>query len=137
MITLSQYVGKWDSSPDWTDGRKENAIKLLDAVNKMMDCLSAYGIEFPVNSSTNSQVSGQTLGGFRPQNCTIGAPKSSHKEGLAVDIHDPINAIDNWLLQNQDKLDEFGIYIEAPTSTISWSHWSIKPPRSGRHVFQP
>ena len=137
MIYLSQYVGKWSTSEDWNTERQDNANKLLDAANKLMDCMSAYGIDFLINPTTNSNVSGQTLGGFRPQSCTIGAPLSNHKEGLAIDIHDPINAIDNWLLQNQDKLEQFGIYIEAPTSTIGWSHWSIKPPKSGRHVFQP
>ena len=137
MIYLSQYVDKWSISIDWTPERQNNANKLLDAANALVDCMSAYGIDFPVNPATNSNISGQTLGGFRPQSCKIGAPKSNHKEGLALDIYDPANTIDDWLMQNQDKLVEFGIYIEAPTATLGWSHWSIKPPKSGKHVFQP
>lgn len=137
MITLAQYVGVYDKSPDWNVERQANAVKLLVSVNNFMHYLGNQGIDFPVNPATNSQVSGQTLGGFRPQNCTQGAPKSSHKEGLAVDVYDPINAIDNYIMQNQDKLVEYGIYIEAPSSTRSWSHWSIKAPGSGRHVFNP
>lgn len=137
MITLSQYVGGHSKSNDWNEERKANAAKLLLAVNAFMKHIESMGVEFPINQYTKSQISGQTLGGFRPQATKIGAPKSAHKLGLAVDIYDPINAIDNWLLQNQDKLIEYGIYIEAPPSTIKWSHWSIKPPGSKKHVFTP
>ena len=52
MIYLSQYVGKWSTSEDWNTERQDNANKLLDAANKLMDCMSAYGIDFLINPTT-------------------------------------------------------------------------------------
>jgi hypothetical protein len=137
MITVEQYVGRWASSPDWTPARMINAGKLLIAVNAIMAEMALAGVAFKENPATGSQVSGQTYGGFRPQNCPQGAPRSSHKEALACDIYDPAGDIDAHLLKHPDLLIKYGIYIEDPAATVHWSHWSIKPPRSGKHIFTP
>lgn len=137
MITLEQYVGPHAKSPDWTPERQANAQKLLLTCANLEAEMVSAGVKFPDNAATKSGVSGQTFGGFRPQDCPQGAPHSSHKEGLAVDRYDPLNEIDAWLLDNQDALERHGIYIEHPDSTKHWSHWSIKPPGSGHHVFYP
>ena len=92
---------------------------------------------YKINPKTKSQISGETLGGFRPQSSKVGAPKSSHKEGLAVDLYDPDGAIDSWCMVNFEKMAECGIYIEHPSKTIGWSHWTIKRPGSGNRVFFP
>jgi hypothetical protein len=97
----------------------------------------ADGVVFPTNPATKTQVAGETYGGFRPQDCPQGAPHSAHKEGLAVDRYDPSGAIDSWLLKNQYALGSCGVYIEHPSTTKGWSHWSIRPPASGHHVFYP
>ena len=138
MITYEEYVGKWAHSADLTDVRVSNITdNLLPVVNAMYEHLVSFGVKFRINPSTGSKISGQTYGGFRPQNCPQGAPHSSHKEGLAVDIYDPENEIDNWLMDNQEVLKDFGVYIEHPDKTNHWSHWSVKPPGSGKHVFYP
>ena len=137
MITLEQYVSPHKDSSDWTPERRFNAGQLLVACSELQKEAEADGVKFPINSTTGSQISGQTLGGFRPQDCKIGATKSSHKEGLAVDIYDPYGAIDSWCMVNQDKLANHGIYIEHPTKTIGWSHWTIKAPGSKNRVFFP
>lgn len=137
MITLEQYVGPHADSPDWTPERQANATKLLVRCGELEAEMVAAGVYFPDNPTTGSGVSGQTFGGFRPQNCTQGAPHSSHKEGLAVDRYDPHGDIDNWLMAHQDALTCYGIFIEHPDSTHGWSHWSIKAPGSGNHVFLP
>lgn len=137
MITISQYVGSWIKSKDWTPVRQANAEKLLIAVNALMAEMEAAGVIFQTNPSTRTQVSGTLFGGFRPQSCVQGAKFSSHKEGLAVDIYDPTGAIDAWLLKRQDALVAHGIYIESPDATEHWSHWSIKKPLSGKHIFTP
>lgn len=138
MITYEQYVGEWSTSPDLTPERIKN-IKdnLLPKVEALFVHLVLAGVDFKTNPATKSQVSGQTYGGFRPQDCSQGAPKSSHKEGLAVDIYDTLNQIDNYLLAHPELLEEFGIYIEAPNSTPHWSHWSVRAPLSKRHIFNP
>lgn len=159
MITIEQYVGPWADSPDWTVQRQANARRLLAACINLESLLSANGVSFPdhphggtglhnARYDARDGVSGQTYGGFRPQDCTQGAPHSSHKEGLAVDRYDPGNLIDDWLMNDyqenvdagtpeQSALVQCGIYIEHPDSTDGWSHWTIRAPGSGRRIFYP
>ncbi len=137
MITIEQYVGPHADSPDWTPERQANAEALLQACAALEERMQDDGVSFPINPHTGSGVSGQTFGGFRPQDCPQGAPDSSHKEGQAVDRFDPHGEIDVWLMAHQEVLEEFGIYIEHPSATTGWSHWSIRAPRSGKHVFYP
>ena len=137
MITLEDYVGPHSASADWNAARRANGAKLITAVAIMESYMAQDGVIFPINPATGTSVSGQRYGGFRPQSCTIGAPNSAHKDGLAVDVSDPINEIDRWLMANQDKLVLCGVYIEHPDSTIGWAHISLRRPKSGRHVFFP
>ena len=137
MITLAQYVGPHSKSPDWDTTCQANAAQLLVACSKLEEYARADGVEFPDNPNTGSGVSGLTFGGFRPQDCPQGAPLSSHKKGLAVDRYDPRNKIDDWCMKNLAKLEECGIYIEHPSKTPGWSHWTIKRPGSGNRVFYP
>ncbi len=137
MITLTQYVGPHRDSKDWTPAREQNATKLLAACVALEVEAIADGIEFPDNPATGSGVSGKAFGGFRPQDCPQGAPNSSHKEGLAVDRYDPKGHIDAWCMLNKDRMAAHGIYIEHPSATNGWSHWTIKAPGSGNRVFYP
>ena len=137
MITLTEYIGPHFDSCDWTEERQDNANRLLNACADLQTAMQDAGVKFPTNPSTGSGISGLTFGGFRPQTCTQGAFASSHKLGLAVDRYDPVGAIDDFLLKHPDWLETFGIYIEHPSATVGWSHWSIKPPGSGRHIFLP
>jgi hypothetical protein len=124
-------------NPDFNDTRRANAAKLLETVNALMAELETAGVRFQVNEATGSQVSGMAFGGFRPQSCAQGAIHSAHKEALAVDIFDPAGDIDNYLVKNPDLLVKHGVYIEEPSATVHWSHWSIKAPLSGKHIFTP
>ena len=135
MISLGEYFGKWLNQAG--DASIERAGRLCEAVNRLIEMAEADGVAFPINPATGSQVSGKEFGGFRPQSCTIGAPNSKHKLGAAVDLFDPLNAIDAWCMANLDKLAECGIYLEHPDATPHWSHWAIMPPVSGNRVFRP
>jgi len=137
MITLNQYVGPHRESPDWTPTCEQNATKLLAASAALEAEMADDGVEFPDNPATGSGVSGQTFGGFRPQDCTQGAPNSSHKKGQAVDRYDPKDEIDAWLMAHQDRLVFHGLYIEHPSATPGWSHWTTRAPGSGNRVFYP
>jgi hypothetical protein len=137
MITLEQYVGVHARSPDWTTKRQANARMLVLTVNAMISVAENDGVDFPINPKTGSQISGNTFGGFRPQSCSQGAPNSNHKEGLGVDLYDPDNEIDAWMLANEAVLEKLGIWIESPTATPSWAHLQTVPPRSGRRVYMP
>ncbi len=137
MITVSQYFGKWSDCDDVTEERRQNAILLLHACAAVEYFAIRDGIEFLDNPHTGSNVSGQTYGGFRPQNCQQGAPRSSHREALAVDRYDPEDKIDQWCMKNIQVLTDCGIYIEHPSATPGWSHWTIRAPKSGNRVFYP
>lgn len=137
MITLTQYVGPHHNSPDWTPAREQAATKLLEACCALEAEMARGGVTFPDNPATRNGVSGQTFGGFRPQNCPQGAANSSHKEGAAVDRYDPHGEIDAWCLAHQDRLAVHGIFIEHPSATVGWSHWTTRAPHSGNRVFYP
>jgi len=137
MSTIREYVGSHRVSADWTPERKANAVRLLAAENALQKRMEYDGVTFHVNPRTKSTISGTFFGGFRPQDCPIGASRSAHKEAFAIDKYDPYDEIDDWLLDHEDVLEEFGIYIEHPSATHGWSHWSIKAPASGHHVFYP
>jgi hypothetical protein len=136
-MTVEQYFGPWIKHPDATPKRKDNAARLMLAVARLEAHAVADGVVFRINPKTGSGVSGKQYGGFRPQDCPEGAPGSSHKDALAVDRYDPIGEIDAWCLRNLDVLELCGIYIEHPSETCGWSHWTIRAPKSGRRVFFP
>jgi len=135
MITTTQYFGKWGS--DATPTILKAADNLLSKVNALIAHMVACGIEFKANPATNSLVSGHNYGGFRPQDCPEGAPKSAHKVGMAVDLYDPNGKIDAWLLANEKLLDHFGLWFEHPDDTKGWSHFSTRKPKSGKIFFHP
>lgn len=138
MLTYADYVGKWAACPDLTGNIEVNArFKLIPAVNKLLEKIKAAGIELQVNPGTGTIVSGQQYGGFRPQECTIGAPQSNHKRGLAVDIYDPTGEIDAWCMENRPALVECGIWLEHPDATVGWCHMQAVPPKSRNRVFKP
>jgi hypothetical protein len=136
MIDLESYFGPWIAIAP--EAHIENALRLLERVIRLQSVMAGAGVIFRINPKTGTYISGSTLGGYRPQDCgAVGSPKSAHKQGLAVDLYDPINEVDLYLYNHQDLLDRYDIYIEHPDSTPGWSHWSIRPPASGRRVFYP
>ena len=137
MITITQYVGKWADSDDWTEDTIAAATENLKRVNALLDNYAADGNELKINPATGSNVSGQTYGGFRPQSCTQGAPKSAHKTGEAVDNYDPNDDLDDYIDDNPDVLVTYNLYREASDSTPHWCHLSIRKPGSGARTFNP
>lgn len=135
MITLADYLGKWQYSADVNDVVVGNAQNLLAKVNTLLDRYETEGNVLHNNPATGTLVSGDEFGGFRPQECPIGAPKSAHKQGRAVDIYDPRGSLDDWL--NDTLLAIYGLYREAPDSTRGWCHLTDRAPGSGRRTFNP
>jgi hypothetical protein len=134
-MNTAQYFSKWLKHKDATQERVNNAENLCAAVNRLIEHMEAAGVHFPINPATSTIVSGQTFGGFRPQNCPQGAPNSAHKRGMAVDLYDPDGAIDTWLLKHEKELTQFGLWFEHPDHTVGWSHWGTRPPKSGNRFF--
>lgn len=135
MITLEELFGPWFQHPDATLERRGNADRLLKKVNRLLESAELFGIIPPVNQKTGSQISGDTLGGFRPQDAAQGSPGSSHKQGRGVDIYDPQNVLDDWL--DDEILEEHGLYREHADSTPRWCHLTDRAPASGKRTFNP
>lgn len=137
MITLEQYAGVWIKHVDFNGACQEAAKLLLDRVNRLLAEYVASGHELEINPKSKTNVSGEIYGGFRPQDCPIGAPYSSHKLGMAVDVYDPFNSIDIWLDTHPEILVKYDLYREHPSATRNWCHLSTKPPKSGKRTFLP
>ena len=140
MISIKGYFGKYEGHADITPARYANAQRLVAKANTLMAAMMADGVEFPDNPATKCQIAGSGNGGFRPQDCAIGAPGSAHKMGLAVDIFDKDGKIDQWLndaVGAREVYEDLGLYFEALSSTIGWCHCSLVAPKSGRRFFIP
>lgn len=136
-ITTAEYFGTWVDHPDITETVKTNAGVLLIAVNGLIVDLMR-GLVYPrTNPKTGSAVSGETGGGFRPQDYPVGAPKSAHKTGEAIDLFDPYAAISGYLFVRQELLRKHGLWMEAPAMTVGWCHLQTRPVKSGNTVFYP
>jgi hypothetical protein len=135
MISIEQYFGIWIDKPDATPLCKSDAAAMLGKVNALLAAAAADGVPIKTNPKTGSGVSGETLGGFRPQNATQGSARSKHKTGHAIDIYDPANALDDWL--DDATLAQFELYREHPDDTHTWCHLQDLQPGSGNRTFKP
>ena len=136
MITAEQYFG----SKPHSDEQLAVALNLLGRVNALIEEAVAGG-EFSVaiDPDTGTQISGSKGGagdgGFRLPGASTGAPNSSHKQAMAVDVYDPVGRLDNWI--TDETLERHGLYREAPAHTFGWCHLSTRCPNSGRRTFTP
>lgn len=140
MVTLGEYFGAKYDHPDATLTRKGNAREMLHRVNGLLGAAEMAGVyTAPIDPDTGLCISGSKGGagdgGFRLQKSTTGSPTSRHKEGDAVDIYDPNNALDDWL--DDETLAEHGLFREHPDNTDGWVHLQSHPPASGKHTFKP
>lgn len=119
---------------DWTVNVRDNAKTLLIKVNQLIEYMP---FQLENNPATGSPVSS----GWRPArlNATVpgAAPRSKHVLGLAIDLFDPEGEIDDWCMDNLDKLEICGLFLEHPSATKNWCHLQCVGPKSGRRVFYP
>jgi hypothetical protein len=75
--------------------------------------------------------------GYRPSQCTVGAPNSAHKKGQAIDMHcRDLNGLRLFVLEHGP---EHGITrMEEPASTQGWCHIDTYPiTKKPIYVFKP
>lgn len=68
--------------------------------------------------------------GFRPGKYNSkagGAKNSAHLSCQAVDFRDGDGKIKEWVLANQQILEQCDLYMEDPTKTITWIHLQSRP----------
>lgn len=145
MLTVSDYFAGYPDHPGITDEHRLNAQLLVMAVNGALQMAEGDGIILELNQHADSPhfgtlISGTGNGGWRPQDCPIGAAGSKHKRGLAVDLCDHANALDPWSggAEHQDsRLVALNLAREHPDETPNWAHWQLGPPPSGHFLFKP
>ena len=135
MISILDYFSNFFDHPDATPERLLAAQDMLESVNGLLEEAETHGVDLKINPRTKTYVSGEQYGGFRPQNCPIGASGSSHKLGRACDVYDPTGSLDAYI--TDAILEHHGLYREAPSSTSGWCHLSDKMPASGKRTFLP
>lgn len=140
MITLPDYFGTKAHHQDATAARFANADILLERVNRLLEAAKADGAyDDEIDPDTGTQISGSRGGsgdgGFRLQGSTTGRTKSRHKEGQAIDIYDPDESLDDWILDAT--LEQFDLAREHPGATHGWCHLQSVLPPSGKRTFIP
>ncbi len=132
-IDLKTYLmGREKQYPnDYTKNIEENAIALLKKVNALL---------FELNISLVKISSG-----WRPPSINVAVPNaaknSSHQTANAVDILDIDRSFARICLNNLDKLQKYGLYMENPCWTkgihTNWVHLQQIKPGSGHRIFIP
>jgi uncharacterized protein YcbK (DUF882 family) len=62
---------------------------------------------------------------------------SQHLKGAAVDISDPKQELQKWILNNIQLMERLGLWLEDFSATPTWVHFQCHPPRSGNRFFKP
>lgn len=99
----------------------ERILKLADDIRELLDV--------PCTINAN----GRQYCGWRPEDCKVGAPKSQHKLGKAVDLH-PIgmSAEDGRTLIRKAVAEGLLPELGAVEEGVSWVHISCQPRINGQ-----
>lgn len=118
MITIKQYfMGREKKyASELTATIKSNAEDLLMRVNKL---LKEFGEDREVTSGWRPVAVNRQIPGA--------AKRSKHMLGLAIDLEDTDGSLDEWCLENLEKLEAFGLWQEHPSATKGWCHLQSMP----------
>ena len=96
---------------------------LLTIANNL---LAEFGEYRKINSGYRRAIDNKAAGG---------ASKSAHLTCEAVDLDDRDGRLKAFL--TEEKLKEYGLYMEHPDACPSWAHIQLRPTKSGNRVFRP
>lgn len=153
-ISSRQYFGRYEGHPHATPRVCANVFALLDLVNAALLLARQDGVLLRCNPVTRCAIAGTGNGGFRPDDCKVGAEFSWHRrwgrlaaelrrEGEepgpgALDVFDPARELAAWSIHNRARLEAIGIVgMEDPRWTPTWVHWQIFRVPSGRWCYIP
>ena len=128
MLTIDEYLSQHGAGheAELTDELRANAQVTVDKGNQL---LAAFGDDRGQRS------------GWRPQSVNDATPNaarhSRHITCEAIDINDEDRKLQEWCMDNQAKLVEFGLWMEHPIATPDWLHVQTVAPPSGKRAFFP
>lgn len=107
----------------------DKAIRLIDP--NVLAILAQIRADYGPLIVNNWHTGGQfKFRGFRPLNCTEGAPKSMHKEGKAIDCHSPRISVEQLRREVIAKAKtRHPIYslIGGIEGGVNWLHFDTRP----------
>jgi hypothetical protein len=129
MISMKEILKGRVELEDLPEEHQKNLAVLLERINKLR---ALYGKPIRVND-----------GYRRSQDTpTNGSKTSMHLKGAAIDLDDnDEGTLWKFVFENRHKLAEWGLWVEHPCWThcdgMSWVHFQVLPPNSGRRFFVP
>lgn len=116
----------------------ETALNLQVLLERINVIRKAYNKPMTVSSGLRSMK--HHLEVYRKKGITDPAKipmKSKHLFGQAVDIADPKQELQKWVLANVKLLETAQLWCEDFGATPAWVHFQTQPPRSGKRFFMP
>jgi uncharacterized protein YcbK (DUF882 family) len=134
MITLKEILKAtdFDSLPK---EHQDNLLILLERINRIRTEFAK-----PMTVSSGYRSMAEHLEIYRKKGITDQSKipmKSRHLIGAAIDIYDPNQQLQKWVLDNVKILEEVGLWCEDFSATPNWVHFQIVPPASGKRFFKP
>lgn len=131
QLTVSDYLSRYKEShtSDLTPHIVVNAEDLLLRVNEMLKETPLSYVPFVTSGwrppSVNSKVKGA-------------ARHSTHTIGKGIDLADFDQELDKFLMANHKLLSKYGLWLEHPLHTPTWTHLDTRPRRPREiQVFLP
>jgi hypothetical protein len=134
VITLTDFWQGRDVTyqEELTDEIRANAAQTVSKANLLLNVFKAKTQDTEIRKVNSGwrpeQINGKTAGA---------APRSKHMLGLAIDISDPEGDLKSWCMDNQDVLQDIGLWMEHPSACKGWLHVQVVPPKSQKRVFYP
>ena len=102
----------------------ENILILADQIRELL------GVPCTINAN------GRSLCGYRPADCKIGAPKSMHKLGKAVDLHPIGMSAEDGRTLIRKAVDAGGLPLLGGIELgVSWIHADVRPRVNGKVLY--
>jgi uncharacterized protein YcbK (DUF882 family) len=134
MISMKEIL-KNVKLEDTPAEHQANLAILLEKINKIRDL---WGKPMTVTSGYRSKEDQIRVYAAKGITDISKIPMGSqHLRGAAVDIFDPKQEMQAWVLNNVNILEEVGLWMEDFSATKNWLHFQIFPPRSGKRFFMP
>lgn len=134
MITLAEILEGTDFNT-LPKEHQDNLLILLEKINKIR---TEFAKPMTVTSGYRSMAKHLEI--YKKKGITDQSKipmKSRHLSGAAIDIYDPNQVLQKWVLDNIKILEEVGLWCEDFSATPNWVHFQIISPASGKRFFKP